>query len=73
MEQLLLQVDAIGVKLNKLFDGVKERVENLMRTTKSLFCTSEFVRVSVQPNYSFSSQSFWAVVSVVVTKKHPQR
>lgn len=30
MEQLLLQVDAKSVKLNKVFDGDSERVEKLM-------------------------------------------
>lgn len=40
MEQLLLQVDAKSVKLNKWFDGDCERVEKLM---SEIVCMFNFV------------------------------
>lgn len=46
-EQLLLQVDAIGVKLNKWFVGDKERVENVMVSVFNFV-----LYVSVKPDFS---------------------
>ncbi len=42
MEQLWLPVDAKGVKLNKWFDGVSERVEKLMREIVCSLCLTSF-------------------------------